>query len=86
MKLDNIQESYINSIFFKQLEEIVGLPAPDQREKELIKLHGAFSGYIDTSTARKMLDKNLLKATKSEKDLLRKHFDSEGKLIPRIGD
>jgi hypothetical protein len=83
MKLDSISESYINSIFFKRLEEIVGLPAPDQREKELIKLHGAFSGYIDTSTARKMLDKNLLKATKSEKDLLRKHFDSEGKLIPR---
>ena len=83
MKLNSIQESYITSIFFKQLEEIVSLPSPDQREKELIKLHGAFSGYIDTSTARKMLDKNLLKATKSEKDLLRKHFDSDGKLIPR---
>lgn len=79
----SIQEAYISNLYEIAVTEALKLPDPDQREKELIKLHGAFSGYIDTGAARRMLDKNMLKATPEEKKLLLKHFNPDGTLIPR---
>jgi hypothetical protein len=80
-----IQEAYVTSKYVDLVIEALKLPDPDQREKELIKLHGAFppGNLVDTSAARRLLDKNMLNATPEEKKLLLKHFDSNGKLIPR---
>jgi hypothetical protein len=54
-----------------------------QRDIDYDKLYKAFSGTLVTpSTARIMLEKNMLKASKQEKDLLRKYIDEKGEWIP----
>jgi hypothetical protein len=54
-----------------------------QRDIDYDRLYKAFPGTLVTpSTARTMLEKNMLKASKQEKDLLRKYIDEKGKWIP----
>jgi hypothetical protein len=58
-------------------------PPPTQRDKDLYLLESRFSGFMDASKARQFLENDMLKATKKEKDLLRKYYDASGKFIPR---
>jgi hypothetical protein len=58
-------------------------PPPTQRDKDLYLLESRFSGYMDASKARQFLENDMLKATKKEKDLLRKYYDASGKFIAR---
>jgi hypothetical protein len=58
-------------------------PPPTQRDKDLYLLESRFSGYMDASKARQFLENNMLKATKKEKDLLKKYYDASGKFIAR---
>jgi len=54
-----------------------------QRDIDYDRLYKAFPGTLVTpSTARTMLEKNMLKASKQEKDLLRKYIDEKGEWIP----
>jgi len=53
-----------------------------QRDIDYDRLYKAFPGTLVTpSTARTMLEKNMLKASKQEKDLLRKYIDEKGEWI-----
>jgi len=58
-------------------------PPPTQRDKDLYLLESRFSGYMDASKARQFLENDMLKATKKEKDLLKKYYDASGKFIAR---
>lgn len=58
-------------------------PPPTQRDKDLYLLESRFSGYMNASKARQFLENDMLKATKKEKDLLRKYYDASGKFIAR---
>ena len=58
-------------------------PPPTQRDKDLYLLESRFSGFMDASKARQFLENNMLKATKKEKDLLKKYYDASGRFIPR---
>lgn len=58
-------------------------PPPTQRDKDLYLLESRFSGFMDASKARQFLENDMLKATKKEKDLLKKYYDASGRFIPR---
>jgi hypothetical protein len=58
-------------------------PPPTQRDKDLYLLESRFSGYMDASKARQFLENDMLKATKKEKDLLRRYYDASGRFIAR---